>query len=83
MSKLNQIAKLGQKKILSQQTRQAIKILQLNTIDLHKEIDDIILENPFLEKVDDIDLNYDSDFSLNSSSSNVEDILSIFKVAIR
>jgi len=75
MSKLNQIAKLGQKKILSQQTRQAIKILQLNTIDLHKEIDDIILENPFLEKVDDIDLNYDSDFSLNSSSSNVEDIL--------
>ena len=75
MSKLSQIAKLGQRKILSQQTRQAIKILQLNTIDLHKEVDDIILENPFLEKIDDIDLNYDSDSSLNSNNSNVEDIL--------
>ena len=75
MSKLSQITKLGQKKVLSQQTRQAIKILQLNSLDLHKEIDNLILENPFLEKVDDIDLNYDLNPSMSTNNSNVEDIL--------
>ena len=44
MSKLNQITKLGQKRVLSQQTRQAIKILQLNSLDLNKEIE--IDQNP-------------------------------------
>tara|TARA_Y100000768_G_scaffold375957_1_gene347399 strand:- start:463 stop:1794 length:1332 start_codon:yes stop_codon:yes gene_type:complete len=75
MSKLNQITKLKQKRVLSQQTRQAIKILQLNSLDLNKEIDNLILENPFLEKVDDISLNYDLNSSINSNNSNVEDIL--------
>tara|TARA_Y100000768_G_C23986867_1_gene689433 strand:- start:676 stop:2007 length:1332 start_codon:yes stop_codon:yes gene_type:complete len=75
MSKLSQITKLGQRKVLSQQTRQAIKILQLNSLDLHKEIDNLILENPFLEKVDDIELNYDPNSFVSSTNSNVEDIL--------
>ena len=75
MNKLTQITKLGQRKVLSQQTRQAIKILQLNTLDLHKEIDDLVLENPFLEKIDDIDLNYDLTSSTSINNSNVEDIL--------
>tara|TARA_B100001113_G_scaffold188466_1_gene154366 strand:- start:13225 stop:14556 length:1332 start_codon:yes stop_codon:yes gene_type:complete len=75
MSKLSQITKLGQRKVLSQQTRLAIKILQLNSLDLHKEIDNLILENPFLEKIDEINLNYDLTLPANSNNSNVEDIL--------
>jgi len=75
MSKLTQITKLGQRKVLSQQTRQAIKILQLNSLDLHKEIDNLILENPFLEKIDDIDISYSLASSPGANSSNIEDIL--------
>ncbi len=75
MNKLSQSTKLAQRKVLSQQTRQAIKILQLNTLDLHKEIDDIILENPLLEKVDDIEVNYDSSISVRSQNSDVDDVL--------
>jgi len=75
MSKLTQITKLGQRKVLSEQTRLAIKILQLNSLDLHKEVDDLILENPFLEKIDDIDVSYSIASFANTNSSNVEDIL--------
>ena len=50
MNKLKQSTQLKQKKVLSHQTRQAINILQLNSLDLHKEIENIILENPFLEQ---------------------------------
>ena len=50
MNKLKQSTKQNQRKVLSQQTRQAINILQFNSLDLHKEIEDIILENPFLEQ---------------------------------
>ena len=48
MNKLKQSAQLKQKKILSQQTRQAIGILQLNSLDLHKEIENIKYE--YLQK---------------------------------
>ena len=34
---------------MTQQIQLAIKLLQLNSIDLQKEIEDKILENPFLE----------------------------------
>ncbi len=50
MNKLKQSTGTSLKKILSPQIRQAINILQMNAIDLHREIDNIILENPFLEK---------------------------------
>ena len=75
MSKLTQITKLAQRKVLSQQTRQAIKILQLNSLDLHKEIDDLVLENPFLEKIEDIEINYSLTSYGSKNSSNIEDIL--------
>ena len=75
MNKLIQKTKLTQKKVLSHQTRQAIKILQLNTLDLDKEVDNLILENPFLEKVDDVEINYDASTPINFNATNVEDIL--------
>ena len=34
---------------MTQQIQLAIKLLQLNSIDLQKEIEDKIMENPFLE----------------------------------
>ena len=75
MNKLKQTQKQSQRKVLSQQTRQAINILQLSSIDLDKEIENIILENPFLEKEDAAELNYTVEHSLSSSSSDIEEIL--------
>ena len=75
MNKLQQSTQLKQKKILSQQTRQAINILQLNSLDLHKEIENIILENPFLEKETDAQLNYNLEHSVTSNNTDIEDIL--------
>ncbi len=75
MSKLKQSTKQKQKKILSPLTRQAINILQLNSIDLYKEIENIILENPFLEKEVDIEPDYNIEHSIASSNTDIEDIL--------
>ena len=50
MNKLKQSTKQNQRKVLSQQTRQAISILQFNSLDLYKEVENMILENPFLEQ---------------------------------
>ncbi len=75
MNKLKQSTKQSLKKILSPQTRQAINILQMNSIDLHKEIDDIILENPFLEKEEEYQIDYNIGTSNLQSSSDIEDVL--------
>ena len=79
MSKLFQTVKISQTKVLSQQTRQAIKLLQLSTYELDKEIDELILENPILEKNDDIETNYDIGSTSNSALSDPEDILKYYK----
>ena len=79
MSKLFQTVKISQTKVLSQQTRQAIKLLQLSTYELDKEIDDLILENPILEKNDDVETNYDAGSTSNSTVSDPEDILKYYK----
>ena len=76
MNKLRQSTHLKQKKILSHQTRQAINILQLNSLDLHKEIENIILENPFLEKEVDMEPSYNLEHSVRSNNADIEDILS-------
>tara|TARA_B100001093_G_scaffold411019_1_gene400439 strand:- start:2920 stop:4254 length:1335 start_codon:yes stop_codon:yes gene_type:complete len=75
MNKLQQSSQLKQKKVLSHQTRQAISILQLNSIDLHKEIDNIILENPFLEKEIDTETTYNLEHSVTSNGADMENIL--------
>ena len=79
MSKLFQTVKISQTKVLSQQTRQAIKLLQLSTYELDKEIDELILENPILEKNDDIETDYDIGSTSNSALSDPEDILKYYK----
>ena len=79
MSKLFQTVKISQTKVLSQQTRQAIKLLQLSTYELDKEIDELILENPLLEKNDDIQTDYDIGSTSNSALSDPEDVLKYYK----
>ena len=75
MNKLKQSTKQTQRKVLSQQTRQAISILQFNSLDLHKEIENIILENPFLEKEVDMQSEYNFEHSISSNNTDMEDIL--------
>ena len=47
--KSKQNLSINNKLAMTQQIQLAIKLLQLNSIDLQKEIEDKILENPFLE----------------------------------
>ena len=47
--KTKQNLSINNKLAMTQQIQLAIKLLQLNSIDLQKEIEDKILENPFLE----------------------------------
>ena len=75
MNKLQQTTNLKQKKVLSHQTRQAISILQLNSLDLHKEIENIILENPFLEKEVEVEPSYNLEHSVASGNADIEEIL--------
>ena len=79
MNKLKQTITLSQRKVLSQQTRQAIKLLQLNNYDLEKEIDNLILENPLLEKNDEIESNYDYGVSGHATNNDPDDILKYHK----
>ena len=75
MNKLKQSTKQNQRKVLSQQTRQAIKILQFNSLDLHAEIENIILENPFLEKEESMQSEYNLEHSTISGNTDMEDVL--------
>ena len=47
--KAKQRLSVNNKLAMTQQIQLSIKLLQLNSIDLQKEIDEKILENPFLE----------------------------------
>ena len=47
--KTKQNLSINNKLAMTQQIQLAIKLLQLNSIDLQKEIEDRIIENPFLE----------------------------------
>jgi len=75
VNKLKQSTSVAQKKILSPQIRQAINILQMNAIDLHTEIDNIILENPFLEKEEEYEIDYNIMKSYHSGDTDNSDIL--------
>ena len=75
MNKLKQSTDTSLKKILSPQTRQAINILQMNALDLHREIDNIILENPFLEKEETYEIDYNTTKSNYTGETDINDIL--------
>ena len=74
MNKLKQTTTLSQRKVLSQQTRQAIRLLQLNTYDLEKEADNLILENPLLEKNEEVESNYDEGPPVSVLNIDADDI---------
>ena len=48
-AKMKQNIRLSNKIVMTQQIQLAIRLLQLNSVDLQKEIDEKILSNPFLE----------------------------------
>ena len=79
MNKLKQTTTLSQRKVLSQQTRQAIRLLQLNSYDLEKEIDNLLLENPLLEKNEEIESNYDVGSTVSTFGVDADDILKYHK----
>ena len=79
MNKLKQTTTLSQRKVLSQQTRQAIRLLQLNSYDLEKEVDNLILENPLLEKNEEVESNYDVGSTVNTLNADADDILKYHK----
>ena len=79
MNKLKQTTTLSQRKVLSQQTRQAIRLLQLNTYDLEKEVDNLILENPLLEKNEEVESNYDEGPPVSVLNIDADDILKYHK----
>ena len=79
MNKLNQTTTISQRKVLSQQTRQAIRLLQLNSYDLEREVDNLVLENPLLVKNEEIESNYDSATAVGSISTDSEEILKYHK----
>ncbi len=79
MNKLKQTTTLSQRKVLSQQTRQAIRLLQLNSYDLEKEVDSLILENPLLEKDEEVESNYDEGSLINALNVDADDILKYHK----
>ena len=79
MNKLKQTTTLSQRKVLSQQTRQAIRLLQLNSYDLEKEVDNLVLENPLLEKNEEVESNYDVGSTVNALNVDADDILKYHK----
>ncbi len=62
-NKVKQVIGISNKLAMTQQIQLAIKLLQLNTADLQKEIDEKILSNPFLENESSFEHN---DISLQS-----------------
>ena len=79
MNKLKQTTTLSQRKVLSQQTRQAIRLLQLNSYDLEREVDSLILENPLLEKDEEVESNYDEGSAVSVLNVDSDDILKYHK----
>tara|TARA_A100001035_G_scaffold280105_1_gene284037 strand:- start:896 stop:2236 length:1341 start_codon:yes stop_codon:yes gene_type:complete len=79
VNKLKQTTLLSQRKVLSQQTRQAIRLLQLNSYDLEKEVDNLILENPLLEKNEGVESNYDVGSTGNVFNADADDVLKYHK----
>jgi len=79
VNKLKQTTTLSQRKVLSQQTRQAIRLLQLNSYDLEKEVDNLVLENPLLEKNEEIESNYDVGSTVSTFDVDADDILKYHK----
>jgi RNA polymerase sigma-54 factor len=51
--KLSLQAKLSQSLALTPQLQQSIRLLQLSTLELNQELEQVLLDNPLLERLDD------------------------------
>ena len=69
--KAKQRLSVNNKLAMTQQIQLAIKLLQLNSIDLQKEIDEKILENPFLEN--EIENNENQEIKDETNTENLVD----------
>ena len=61
--------KLSQHLTLTPQLQQSIRLLQLSTLDLNQEIENFLVENPLLERVDP---NYEAPLAMPLSGPNQE-----------
>lgn len=61
--------KLGQQLTMTPQLQQAIRLLQLSTLDLKQEIHEFLESNPLLELDDDEQIHYDIPASIESKSA--------------
>ena len=64
--------KMGQHLTMTPQLQQAIRLLQLSTLDLQHEIQEIIDSNPMLEISDDTNYDEDKNTSTNKSDNSSE-----------
>ena len=64
--------KMGQHLTMTPQLQQAIRLLQLSTLDLQQEIQEIIDSNPMLEISDDTNYDEDKNTSTNKSDNDSE-----------
>src|SRR5690242_11611363 len=69
--------KTSQHLALTPQLQQSIRLLQLSTLELHQEIEQVLGENPLLERLDDpldrsVRLLADGAINSNSPSSSAE-----------
>ena len=62
--------KMGQHLTMTPQLQQAIRLLQLSTLDLQQEIQEIIDSNPMLEISDNTNYEEDKNSSINKSDNN-------------
>lgn len=71
--KLSLQLKLGQQLTMTPQLQQAIRLLQLSTLDLQQEIHQALETNPMLELIEDGDEDGDSDDSFIESAQRVSE----------
>lgn len=64
--------KLGQQLTMTPQLQQAIRLLQLSTLDLQQEIQEALESNPLLESAEELDRELDGDS--NDSNDSLDDI---------
>ncbi|MFX6876815.1 RNA polymerase factor sigma-54, partial [Acinetobacter baumannii] len=70
--------KLSQHLALTPQLQQSIRLLQLSTLELNQEIEQVLAENPMLERADDLlasPLRVSSDGSINYDQAAQENTM--------
>ena len=75
--------KVGQSLTMTPQLQQAIKLLQMSSIDLQQEITRALEENPLLEREDEIEpVSDSSENSIPEQENPVDSIEEVLKIAL-